>query len=90
MEALRQKIQRTLHLPIHMASGKGQEAGEGLEGFARSSETGHKQVWEVSQVTKVHACAFVLSQAQLFVTPWTIAYQAPLSVGFSRQEYWNG
>ena len=27
---------------------------------------------------------------QLFVTPWTIAYQVPLSMGFSRQEYWNG
>ena len=23
-------------------------------------------------------------------TPWTIAYQSPLSMGFSRQEYWNG
>ena len=26
----------------------------------------------------------------LFVTPWTAAYQAPLSMGFSRQEYWSG
>ena len=25
-----------------------------------------------------------------FVTPWTIACQAPLSMGFSREEYWNG
>ena len=25
-----------------------------------------------------------------FVNPWTVAHQAPLSVGFSRQEYWNG
>ena len=31
-----------------------------------------------------------LSCVQLFVTPWTVAYQAPLSMGFSRQEYWNG
>ena len=31
-----------------------------------------------------------LSHVQLFVTPWTIAYQAPLSMGFSRQEYWSG
>ena len=23
-------------------------------------------------------------------TPWTVAYQVPLSMGFSRQEYWNG
>ena len=30
------------------------------------------------------------SRVQLFATPWTVAYQAPLSVGFSRQEYWSG
>ena len=31
-----------------------------------------------------------LSHDQLFVTPWTVAYQAPPSKGFSKQEYWNG
>ena len=31
-----------------------------------------------------------LIRVQLFATPWTVAYQAPLSVGFSRQEYWSG
>ena len=31
-----------------------------------------------------------LSCAQLFVTPWTAACQAPLFVEFSRQEYWSG
>ena len=30
------------------------------------------------------------SRVQLFETPWTVARQAPLSMGFSRQEYWNG
>ena len=30
------------------------------------------------------------SHIQLFVTPWTIACQAPLSMGFSRQEHWDG
>ena len=29
------------------------------------------------------------SRVQLFVTPWTVAYQAPLSMEFSRQEYWS-
>ena len=36
---------------------------------------------------------FVLSHFShvwLFVTPWTVAYQAPLSLGFSKQEYWSG
>ena len=32
----------------------------------------------------------VLSRVQLFATPWTVARQAPQSMGFSRQEYWNG
>ena len=31
-----------------------------------------------------------LSCIRLFGTPWTVAYQAPPSMGFSRQEYWNG
>ena len=30
------------------------------------------------------------SHVQLPATPWTAAYQAPLPVGFSRQEYWSG
>ena len=35
-------------------------------------------------------CAQSLSCARLFATPWTVDRQAPLSVGFSRQEYWSG
>ena len=31
-----------------------------------------------------------LSCVRLFATPWTIAHQAPLSMGLSRQEYWSG
>ena len=30
------------------------------------------------------------SRVQLFATPWTVAGQAPLSMGFSRQDYWSG
>ena len=33
---------------------------------------------------------YVFSHVQLFVTPWTVAHQAPLSIVFSRQEYWSG
>ena len=32
----------------------------------------------------------LLSHVRLLATPWTAAYQAPQSVGFSRQEYWSG
>ena len=43
--------------------------------------------------SKVTQLCFVvvqsLSRARLFVTPWTVAHQAPLSMGFSRQEYWR-
>ena len=35
-------------------------------------------------------CAYVLSPVRLFVTTWTVAHQAPLSMGFPRQEYWSG
>ena len=31
-----------------------------------------------------------LSRVRLFATPWTVAHQDPLSMGFSRQEAWNG
>ena len=41
---------------------------------------------------RIHTCvcAKSLSHVWLFVTLWTIACQVPLSMGFSRQEYWSG
>ena len=39
----------------------------------------------------VHACVLSsFSHVQLFESPWTLAHQAPLSMGCSRQEYWSG
>ena len=38
----------------------------------------------------LHLCAQSLSRVQLFATPWTVACQATLSMGFSRQEHWSG
>ena len=35
-------------------------------------------------------CVQLLSRVRLFATLWTVARQAPLSMGFSRQEYWSG
>ena len=32
----------------------------------------------------------LLSHVRLFATSWTVAYQAPQSMGFSRQEFWSG
>ena len=51
-----------------------------LEGVAISFSNAWK--WKV----KVKS----LSRVQLIATPWTAAYQAPLSMGFSRQEDWSG
>ena len=47
---------------------------------------------QVINATKVHACklAQLLSHVRIFVTPWTAACQAPLSLGCSRQEYGSG
>ena len=39
---------------------------------------------------RTHACTQLLSHVRSFATPWTVAHQAPLSMAFSRQEYWSG
>ena len=39
---------------------------------------------------KVKSKSEVAQSVRLLVTPWTAAYQAPLSMGLSRQEYWSG
>ena len=39
----------------------------------------------------MHMCLLSrFSHVQLFETPWIVARQAPLSMGFSKQEYWSG
>ena len=45
---------------------------------------------EAPQPRKVKVKVKLLSRVRLFATPWTVAYHAPLSMGFSRQEYWRG
>ena len=42
------------------------------------------------QTLEIYVLVALVSCVQLFVTPWTVARQAPLSMGFSRQEYWSG
>ena len=54
--------------------------------------------WESSGKNTGVGCHFLLqgvkvksiSHVRLFATPWIVAHQAPLSMGFSRQEYWSG
>ena len=38
----------------------------------------------------IYVCAQSLHCVQLFATPWTTVCQVPLSMGFSREEYWSG
>ena len=44
----------------------------------------------VSFLCSLHLKVKWLSRVWLFATPWTVAYRAPLSMGFSKQEYWSG
>ena len=48
------------------------------------------QVVNMCYVPRVKMKVKSLSCVQLFVTPWTVAYQALQSMEFSRQEYWSG
>ena len=41
-------------------------------------------------IVKLHYGLCVLSHVRLFATPWSVAHPAPLSIGFSRKEYWSG
>ena len=55
--------------------------------YSQYSMTNHNgKTWKIIWVSKCKS----LSCVGFFVTPWTIAYQAPLSIGFSRQECWSG
>ena len=49
------------------------------------TDISHKQTWKY-----VHFNWREYEVTQSCLTPWTVAYQAPPSVGFSRQEYWGG
>ena len=52
---------------------------------SRQDKAKKSWTWRPSKV-KVKS----LSRVWLFATPWTVAYQAPPSMGFSTQEYWSG
>ena len=64
--------------------------GKGLkDAFLQRRPTHDQQVYE--NVLSFSACVLsCFSRVQLFVTHWTLVRQAPLSMGFSRQEYWSG
>ena len=61
------------------------------------SPPGYPHPWDSPRKNTGVGCHFLLqcmkvkslSHVQLLVTPWTTAYQTPLSIGISRQEYWS-
>ena len=56
----------------------------------RKIKARHRGKLKVSGQFKQKQVVKSLSRVRLFATPWTVAYQASPSMGFSRQEYWSG
>ena len=56
---------------------------------ARMRKAPGRPIKKEKELIDVRACC-LFSHGQLFVTPWTVARQTPLSMGLSRQEYWSG
>ena len=50
----------------------------------------HTEKGDIFIVVTLSQSARTLSYIRLFVTPWTVAREAPLSMGFPRHEYWSG
>ena len=55
-----------------------------------ASESQLLSIFLLGHLVCVCVCACKLSRVQLFATPWTVACQASLSMGFFKQEYWSG
>ena len=50
----------------------------------------HRGRESMCEFCQIYECAVLLSHVRLFVTPWTVAHQAPLSKGVLQEEYWSG
>ena len=57
---------------------------------ARMDDSSSSQLPRGPNLSLPYVYAQLLGHVWLFVAPWTISHQAPLSMGFSRQEYWRG
>ena len=73
-------LTRRLHCPDSGPSGKALKRREG------ASLAGPSWALSMTYGSISVSCSIIF---QLFATPWTVAHQAPLSKGFSRQEYWS-
>ena len=73
---------------IHFEETKVWDYRWNFEGMVFASKVRH--IWGQSTSSQRKVKVKSLSCVRLFATPWIVAHQAPLSVGFSRQEYWSG
>ena len=65
--------------------------GKSISFFSRAVKQSINAYTTITQLAPTAlCCAWSLTRVPLFVTPWTVACQAPLSMGFSRQVYWSG
>ena len=74
------------------AEAKERQSGKDSAALGRGLGSASKgtNICELFIELKANVKVMSLSHVRLFVTPWTVAYQAPPSMGFSRQEYWSG
>ena len=56
----------------------------------RSSDLLNQEIVIERVIWEVKSERWLLRHVRRFVTPWTVSCQAPLSMGFSRQDYWSG
>ena len=72
---------------VHHYLDKGPEGDRDLEMTVQKLGNLHSSYWKH---TRKKVKVKLLSRVPLFGTSWTVAYQSPPSMGFSRQEYWSG
>ena len=70
------------------SKGRDEKVGSELGGLNRARRGSFYS--EGRSQARVDECMCILSCVRLFVTPWTVARQAPLSKAFPKQEYWSG
>ena len=68
----------------------GRTGGKGVERSQSDSKAKTQKFFGFIHSPNCGCVCELLSCVQLFLTPWTVACQAPLSMGFFKQEYWSG
>ena len=79
--------------PSRLGGCAGLHLSQGWASLQRASRAPWRQQCTPASAGAIGPAGCVLShfsRVRLFVTPWAVASQAPLSMGFSRQDYWNG